>query len=303
MKTEVFYPLTDDLCFKHIFSKEEVLEDFLNSFFEFINLEKVTLKVKANTQYEMIGKSKNKKVFYGDILVYTNTNKIFSLEMYQKFQKEEFNKSISYITRIFSGQLERGKKYLDAKKVIGLNFINGNYHNNNELVNDYGFINKVSLRSLEDECLEMFLIRLDLVRKKVYNNTEERFIRWLRFISAKDVLEMKKISEGDEVMEQTLQFMEDFLNDEEIRDVYDKINDVERYAKEEGIAQGKAEGIAQGKAEGLAQGKAEGLAQGRAEGEQQERIKTAKNMLRDGLNINNISKYTGLSLSEINALN
>ena len=122
---------------------------------------------------------------------------------------------------------------------------------------------------------------------------------------------MKKISEGDEVMEQTLQFMEDFLNDEEIRDVYDKINDVERYAKEEGIAQGKAEGIAQGKAEGiaqgkaegLAQGKAEGLAQGRAEGEQQERIKTAKNMLRDGLNINNISKYTGLSLSEINALN
>ena len=241
LKTEIFYPLTDDLCFKHIFSKEEVLE--------------------------------------------------------------EFNKSVSYITRIFSGQLERGKKYLDAKKVIGLNFINENYHDNNELVNDYGFINKVSLRSLEDECLEMFLIRLDLVRKKVYNNTEERFIRWLRFISAKDVLEMKKISEGDEVMEQTLQFMEDFLNDEEIRDVYDKINDVERYAKEEGIAQGKAEGIAQGKAEGLAQGKAEGLAQGRAEGEQQERIKTAKNMLRDGLNINNISKYTGLSLSEINALN
>ena len=107
------------------------------------------------------------------------------------------------------------------------------------------------------------------------------------------------IAEGDEVIEQTLKFMEDFLNDEEIRDVYDKINDVERYAKEEGIAQGKAEGIAQGKAEG----KAEGLAQGRAEGEQQERIKTAKNMLRDGLNINNISKYTGLSLSEINALN
>ena len=177
MKTEIFYPLTDDLCFKHIFSKEEVLEDFLNSFFEFMNLEKVTLKVKANTQYEMIGKSRNKKVFYGDILIFTNSNKIFSLEMYQKFQKEEFNKSVSYITRIFSGQLERGKKYLDAKKVIGLNFINENYHDNNELVNDYGFINKASLRSLEDECLEMYLIRLDLVRKKVYNDTKTKFIK------------------------------------------------------------------------------------------------------------------------------
>ena len=287
LKTEIFYPLTDDLCFKHIFSKEEVLEDFLNSFLEFMNLEKVTLKVKANTQYEMIGKSRNKKVFYGDILIFTNSNKIFSLEIYQKFQKEEFNKSVSYITRIFSGQLERGKKYLDAKKVIGLNFINENYHDNNELVNDYGFINKVSLRSLEDECLEMYLIRLDLVKKKVYNDTEERFIKWLRFIGAKDVLEMSKIAEGDEVMEQTLKFMEDFLNDEEIRDVYDKINDVERYAKEEGHATGHAEG----------------LAQGLAKGEHQEKIKTAKKMLQDGLNINNISKYTGLSLSEIKALN
>ena len=221
LKTEIFYPLIDDLCFRHIFSKEEVLE--------------------------------------------------------------EFNKSVSYITRIFLGQLERGKKYLDAKKVIGLNFISENYHDNNELVNDYGFINKVNLKSLEDECLEMYLIRLDLVKKKVYNGTETRFIKWLKFIGAKDVLEMSKIAKGDEVMEQTLKFMEDFLNDKEIRDVYDKINDVERYAKEEGHT--------------------EGLAQGLAKGEHQEKIKTAKKMLQDGLNINNISKYTGLSLSEINALN
>ena len=120
-------------------------------------------------------------------------------------------------------------------------------------------------------CLEMYLIRLDLVKKKVYNGTETRFIKWLKFIGAKDVLEMSKIAEEDEVMEQTLKFMEDFLNDKEIRDVYDKINDVERYAKEGG--------------------------------QYQEKIKMAKNMLQDGLNINNISKYTGLSLSEIKTLN
>ena len=85
------------------------------------------------------------------------------------------------------------------------------------------------------------------------------------------MLEMSKIAEGDEVMEQTLKFMEDFLNDEEIRDVYDKINDVERYAKEEG--------------------------------QYQEKIKTAKSMLKKGISILDISEITGLSLSEINALN
>ena len=32
MKTKMFVSLTDDICFKYIFSKELVLKDFLNSF-------------------------------------------------------------------------------------------------------------------------------------------------------------------------------------------------------------------------------------------------------------------------------
>ena len=39
---------------------------------------------------------------------------------------------------------------------------------------------------------------------------------------------MRNIAKGDEVMEQALEFMEEFLNDEEIRNVYDKINDVKK---------------------------------------------------------------------------
>ena len=84
---------------------------------------------------------------------------------------------------------------------------------------------------------------------------------------------MSKIAKGDKNIEQVVKFMRDFVNNEEILDIYDKINDVKYYAKEEGYT----EGIAESKKE------------------------TAKKMLEKGISIQDISEITGLSLSEINS--
>ena len=67
-------------------------------------------------------------------------------------------------------------------------------------------------------------------------------------------------------MEDAVRFMEEFLADEEIRNVYDKINDVEREAEERGI------------------------------------IKTAKNLLQLNIAIEDVSKATGLSIQELKNL-
>ena len=82
-------------------------------------------------------------------------------------------------------------------------------------------------------------------------------------------------------MEQAVKFMRSFVNDEEVLDIYDKINDVKYYAKEEG----HAEGLAEGHVKGIAENKKE----------------TAKKMLEKGISIQDISEITGLSLSEINS--
>ena len=62
---------------------------------------------------------------------------------------------------------------------------------------------------------------------------------------------MSKIAEEDKNIEQVVKFMRDFVNNEEILDIYDKINDVKYYAKEEG----RAEGFAKGYAESLVESK------------------------------------------------
>ena len=86
---------------------------------------------------------------------------------------------------------------------------------------------------------------------------------------------MSKIAKQDKNIEQVVKFMRDFVNDEEILDIYDKINDVKYYAKEEGYAEGYTES----------------------------KKEIAKKMLQNGYDINQIAEYTALPINEIKVLN
>lgn len=57
-----------------------------------------------------------------------------------------------------------------------------------------------------------------------------------------------------------------------------------------------------GKIEGKAEGLAEGITKGLAEGEYKKAIKVAKTLKADGLSIEQIAKYTQLSIAEIEQL-
>lgn len=56
------------------------------------------------------------------------------------------------------------------------------------------------------------------------------------------------------------------------------------------------------KFEGREEGLAEGLAEGREEGRVEERLETARRMRSDGLSMEMVVRYTGLSEEEINNL-
>ncbi len=271
LHVKIFRNLTDDICFKHLFKEKIFLKDFLESFFNYIGIKKKVVDLKVTAEEEMQGTKRDHKIFYGDIMAYLDTDEIVSIEMYTHFHEREFKKSLSYLARAFSDQLKQGEDYLLAKKVISINLMEENYHLNNfQMLNNYGFVNKFNYGAMKDEYLEMYLIRLDLIREIVYNKKKKKLVRWLKLIKANNFEEMRKIARGDETMERAIEFMERFVNDEEVRNIYDKINDVELYAKEEGLKEGILE--------------------------------TAKNLLHMNFSIEDIAKATGLSRNEIEAL-
>ena len=187
---------------------------------------------------------------------------------------------MGYATRLFSNQLEKTEKHINASKVISINLMSGNYNYNNfDFINNYSFINKKNYGVIKDEYIELYLIRLDLLDEVRYTGTiKERFIRWIKLINAKDVSEMEKIAKGDEIMEETVAFVKSFLSSEERLEKYDKMNlllhQAEKHGREEGYDEGKKE----------------------------KSIETAKSMLSKKYSIKEIIDITGLSQKEIEAL-
>ena len=72
--------------------------------------------------------------------------------------------------------------------------------------------------------------------------------------------------------------------------------------KENDILIEKARAVQIARDEALEEGRAEGRVEGRAEGREEAKIETARKMLSDGLSIELIAKYSGLSIEELQKL-
>ena len=104
---------------------------------------------------------------------------------------------------------------------------------------------------------------------------------------------MERIAELEPGIGTALDLEREFFQDRDQRLAY--IVDMMEFWDEEDIS-GRREEAA------LAKGEAKGRAEGRAEGEAKGRAEAARNLLRMGLELSQISEATGLSPEEIEAL-
>lgn len=276
MHTEEFVGLTNDLCFKKVFSKKEILEDFINSFFKFLKRD-VTYEYSDITfQSAIMPNNKNIKMYYGDIIVTLNNGDIINLEMYKNsFTKRDFNKSFSYICRLYANQkLTKENNYEDNKKVISINLIKGNFKKiNDSIVNEYDFRKKMNNKQVDEGNLEMHLVRFDLSKKVGYNLFNERFVKWLKLINCQSLEEMQEIGKDDEIMENSIRVVDEW-NKTHIYTWDDYISEQKDRARYIGREEGREEGI----------------------------LKAAKNLIKMGMSITDIKTATGLSEDAIKKL-
>lgn len=279
MQTETlnFKGFTDDLTFKCLLSDKETLKDFINSFFLYLGIEKKFSTTMVAPQSYIMSKHRNNRGYVGDIVSVLDSEEILSIEMYKgTFDKEKFNKSFCYSIRLFDRQIKDKMKFKDAKKVYSINFIKGNFRKiNPNIVNTYTFENIVSKEKIDDGNIEIFLIRFDLLHNMPYNVEEERFIKWLRIISAKSLDEVKIIGKDDEIMENSIRTMESWLSEHSGQKAFDEwTEEIAFKAEEKGIKQGLEQGVAQ----------------------------TVKSFLKIGVSTEDVMKATGLTKNQINAL-
>lgn len=276
--------LINDLTFKYVFSHDYILKDLINAFLEYINsnLKVDYINIIPNEIYPINNKT---KLFIGDIICTLNDSSIINVEMYSNnFTLSNYNKSLGYICRLFSNQLEASdKKYQNMKTVTGLVFMKGNFRrDNNELINAYGFHKLINHDPILDNKLEMYLVRLDKVANISYTLNRKRFILWLKILNAQTIQELNELEGNDKIMFDVKEYVRKFAieNARTWEDyIQEKTNEAEEIGYEYGMKQGVKQGVKKSK------------------------LKIAKAMLKNNIDLTTIINCTGLSKNTLLKLN
>ncbi len=195
-------------------------------------------------------------------------------------------RDLEYAFKVYGSNNTIGKKY-DYKHVILINLNNFYFEeldgwnqeftlndNNGILLTDKITIINIYLPKLLNLCYTM--------NKEELENVE----KYLLTLYSGDYNMVKKMSEGDNVMEDYVREAKKVEVDNSVMEAYDK-EAANRYGA---LIEGRAEGLAEGREKGL------------VEGEKKAHIEDAKKMLSENLDIELISRITNLSFSEIESL-
>ena len=294
-KTEKL-PLVIDYVFKRVFAykgNEDVLADFLESILKdvladflesILNVKIEKLEVKNP---EMMKNSREEKLGVLDIKVETNDNMIIDLEMQIEDEENIEEREATYMGKLLSEQLEVGDEYKKLKKSVVIFITNFNkyetntYHNiakmrfekiNQDEYVDMGYKEE---EQIGNKYIEFHVIELPKFIKK-NPGVEKRLEQWLWLIVGRKgkvemaVKENKKVKKADKVLER-------ISKDPRERERYEAILKAEFNQK---ISNQKFE----------------------EKGKKQKQIEIAKNLIKENVSIEIISKATGLTEEEINKL-
>jgi len=288
----VFMMLTYDFMFKAVFANENNINPLtkLISDYFMIDIDKVKGKVRVMNS-ELIKNNKTDKKKCVDIIVEINENEILNIEMNTNRSKEDFatiERNTGYICKIFSEQYKSGDKYNKTKKCIQINFNNFPVNGEKEGKSIFMLRNEEGKNELTRN-LEIHYINMEYIANMCYNEfTESALVKWVLLLKSETMEELKMRSEimDDDMREEFLSEVERLSNDEHIIGLYnaeleDEImrNTIRDYNKELCFKEGREEGLMQG-----------------IEQKQNEII---INMLNEGLDVNLISKYTGIDIERV----
>ena len=284
-----------DFVFKKIFGNEKhpnILISFLNAVIKPTDLIKSVQIKNTDIEKEHI----EDKYSRLDIKAATNNGEHINIEIQVKNEYNMIKRSLYYWSKMYEGQLTKGKDYDTLSRTICINILDFKYLKNDNFHNCYRLKEKNTNEELTD-VMELHFIEIPKLRK--LENTEDisdMLEAWITFIESPtseliDKLEMS----SDEIKEAKEELLRLSGNDKE-RERYEKRfeslleqNSLLANAERKGLQKGIQKGIEKGIQKGIEKGKKEGI------------IEIAKNLL-DILDDKTIAIKTGLSLEEIKEL-
>ena len=297
-------PVKNDYVFSRLFgakSHKRVLICLLNSILNgkpYIN--DITLDP---NEYKKT--SSDRKSIRLDIAATSDDGTIFNIEIQCKDEGNIGDRASFYQSKLREGKLKSGDDYSSIPNIISI-WISADSLTHrkgcvSEIVSMYKD-NGVDPIEIASEKMRQFIIELTKLEATPKRFLNDMFTVWMQFIRDPNSIppEFLNIPEVKEAMDE----LTHMSADPETRAEYDaRVREMNRiYAGQtvkykEGLEEGEKIGIEKGEKIGIEKGKAEERAKAKAE-----KIESARKMLQDGLSVDVVSKYSGLSADEIEKL-
>ena len=298
--SDIEYRLFDpkvDYVFKILFGDEND-KSMLISLLNAILKGKPTIKdlILNNTDIPKI--LKDNKSCKLDILATSDEGIKFNIEMQCKKTKDIINRTVYYASKLFTKDLKENvnkadsafeNKFYRNHSVISILIFGENVTDRADPINEaYMTLQKTNNEDYEILTDHLRIIYLELNKYKITkDNIDDKLTKWVDFLT--NPIDLEKSTFEDEDIEKARKKLEFISSDDKERASLEAIKEglFDQYSS---FNIGKKEGIEEGLKEGL------------KEGEKNKSIEIAKNMLKDNVDINIISKYSGLNVEEIEGL-
>ena len=210
-----------------------------------------------------------------DVLMLANGGDRISLEMNRRNDNDLIKRNRSHL---FEGMVKTiNVSFKDGINHYFMQICFDNFSLKDRLISTYKLTDlEDGIPDEENENFVKYRINLVKIYKKYYTLDEEltRFEKALAILSFNKVEDLRKISEGDEMLMRVVKKIEELTDDPDMVQYID----VEK---------------------GMELGRKEDIEKAAKEAAKETTIETAKKMLKDKLDIESIIKYTGLSKEEI----
>jgi predicted transposase/invertase (TIGR01784 family) len=277
----------NDFVFRKIFGENlNVLRDFLKSVLDLPTEDYKNLTVvDPNLDREYI----EDKLGILDVKITTGSGKVVDIEVQIRPQRSIWKRMLFYTSKMLVEQVKSGYPYDRINRTISIliaDFVmieeNAVYHNCFRL---YDAKTKVCFPdSIEINILEL---------PKIHETDGTQLGNWMRFFSATTEEDFMNLAQTNPAINEAWGVIKVLSGDERSRALAE--------AREKARMDFDSF-LGDARYEGRQEGLQEGLQEGRQEGRQEEKLEVARNLLREKMPVDVVSRATGLSLDEINRL-
>ena len=273
----------NNLTFKRVFGERP---DLLISFLNAVMPLSVPIEEVEYLSPEQVPDSPTKKYSIVDVKCRDSKGRQFIVEMQMFWTEAFYNRIVFNAGKAYVRQLNRAEDYHLLQPVYTLALLNYSFdRKTDKFYHHYQIVNKANTEEVIPG-LEFVLIELGKFRPESMSD-RRLMVLWLRFLNevGEDMKSLPPELQENEHIRQAAELCEEGAFTPEEREAYDHYWDVIRTEKT------SREGA-----------RREGLAEGLAKGEERKAVLIAKNLLKKGMTIEEVSNVTGLPKQHIEKL-